>query len=149
MQRSATKLNADARQLHLLSEPAPAPSRPVDLEYLMMQPSVGDAIEYAGKLAGKVPKHLYLAMKKDKSVWSRICSGEIGFPADDIKKFCAVVGNDALSLWVAHDNGWDIRAMRKAMNCLERENFELRRQIAEKDRALEIAVQLVSGRVPR
>lgn len=142
-------MKADSRQLHLLSEPAPEPSAPPDLDYLMILPSVGDAIDYAGKLARRVPKQLYAAMDRDKTVWSRICSNDLPFPAEDIEKFCKVVGNDALSLYVAHRSGWDIKAMRKAMNCLERENFELRKQLAEKDRALEIATQLVSGRVPR
>lgn len=149
MQRAATKLIADAKQLHLLSEPEPPPSRPVDLDHLMILQNVGDVIDYASKLAMKVPKQLYLAMGKDKTVWSRICSGELSLAADDVKKFCRVVGNDALSLWIAHDCGWDVKAMRKTMNCLERENFELRRKLAEKDYALEVATQLISGRLPR
>jgi hypothetical protein len=148
MQQRATRIQVDAAQLQLLA-PAPEPSSPPDLDYLMILPSVGDAVDYAAKLARKVPKQLYAAMDRDKTVWSRICSGELPLPADEIDKFCKVVGNDALSLYVAHRSGWDIKAMRKTMDCQQREIFELRRQLAEKDRALEIATQLVSGRVPR
>lgn len=150
MQRTATKLKSDAQQLLLLADAQPhPPSRPPDLDYLAILPTVADAVEYAATLARKVPKQLYLAMEKDKTVWSRICSGEIEFPASAIKKYSQIVGNDALSLYVAHDNGWDMASMRKSMDDKDRRIFELEKKVAEKDRALEIAAQLVSGRVPR
>lgn len=100
-------------------------------------------------LADLEPKQVYGPLGKDKATWSRIENGDMSFPVDDLGRFCEIVGNDSLLLWLNHAAGWDIASMRKTMDDKDRQIFELTKLVAERDRALEIAAQLVSGRVPR
>jgi plasmid maintenance system antidote protein VapI len=145
-QHKSTK-SVSVEQLNLL--PAKKPCPPPDLVYVASLPNFRRALRYAMSLADLEPKQVYGPLDKDKATWSRIENGDMSFPADDLLHFCEVVGNDAVLMWLNCSAGYDLASMRKSMDDKDRQIFELRQQIAEKDRVLEIATQLVSGRIPR
>jgi len=145
-QRRSTK-SAAVEQLALL--PAKKPCPPPDLAYVASLPNFRRALRYAISLADLEPKQVYGPLDKDKATWSRIENGDMSFPADDLMHFCEVVGNDAVLLWLMCSAGYDLTSIRKAQDDKDKRIAELEAKLAEKDYALEIAAQLVSGRVPR
>lgn len=128
MQRSATKLN-DVAQLALLPTPKVV-SRPVSLDRIYALDSTNDALAYGCELARLVPKQIYGEMGRDKTVWSRIASGEFDLDGREIKRFNTVVQNDAYLLYLNHQHGYDLTSMRKTMDDKDREIADLREQLA-------------------
>lgn len=122
-------------------------SRPVSLEHIPVLTSTAQALEYACQLAGVVPKEICARMECDKSTWSRICSGEWDLDGRDIPRLNKVLGNSAYLLYLNHADGWDLAAMRKVQDDKDREIFELRQQVADRDRAIELFVKAAKGKV--
>lgn len=152
MQRSASKLKVDAaavEQLSLLAAPGKKPSRPVSFDRIYTLVDTADALSYACELAGVSPKAIYGDMEIDKTVWSRILSGEWDLDGRDVPKLNKVTGNNAYLMYLNHLDGIDLHSIRKTMDDKERENFELRQKLAQRDEQLRVAVELISGRVPR
>lgn len=116
-------------QLHLLPAPQAAP-RPVSIDRIHTITDTHEALLYGCELARMVPKQIYQEMGCDKTVWSRICSGELDLDGRDIRKFSAVVRNDAYLFFLNHQAGYDLHAMRKTMDDKDREITELRAQLA-------------------
>lgn len=129
MQRSATKLKYVA-QLALLPEPPKVVSRPVSLDRIYTLDNTHEALLYGCELARLVPKQIYGEMGCDKTVWSRIASGEFDLDGRDIKQFSSVVQNDAYLLYLNHLHGYDLAAMRKTMDDKDRRIAELEAQVA-------------------
>lgn len=135
MQRSATKLS-DVAQLALLPAPPQVVSRPVSLDRITQLTSTHDALMYGCELARKsngdpvVPKLIYGEMGCDKTVWSRITTGELDLDGRDIQRFDRVVCNDAYLLYLNHLHGYDLTAMRKTMDDKDRVIADLREQLA-------------------
>src|SRR5690606_35428549 len=129
MQRSATKLK-DVAQLALLPEPPKVVSRPVSFDRIYTLDSTHEALLYGCELARLAPKQIYGEMKKDKTVWSRITSGEFDLDGRDIKQFDTVVQNDAYLLYLNHLHGYDLAAMRKTMDDKDRVMADLQEQLA-------------------
>jgi hypothetical protein len=135
MQRAATKLK-DVAQLALLPESPKIISRPVSFDRIYQLTSTHDALMYACELARKsngdpvVPKLIYGEMGRDKTVWSRITSGEFDLDGRDITRFNSVVGNSAYLLYLQHLDGQDLTSIRKTMDDKDREIAHLREQLA-------------------
>jgi plasmid maintenance system antidote protein VapI len=145
MQRDSTKLrDVEPEQLTLV--PQRSASRPVSLEHIPVLTSTAKAIEYACDLAGLDRKQIFPHMGKEKTAWSRICSGEFDLPGRDILKFSRVVGNDAYLLFLVHQHQYDLTTLQKAGDDKDREIFELRQQVADRDRAIELFVKAAKGR---
>ena len=84
--------------------------------------SLGSAIELCAEVAGYgLDKQLALALKVDKGQFSRWCSGTEGVMWGKLAALMDVCGNDAPLLWMAHQRGYDLHAMRKRESELERE----------------------------
>lgn len=135
MQRLATKLK-DVEQLPLLPQ-GTAVSRPVSLDRIYTLNDTNDALMYACELARLVPKKVAAMIGVDKTVWSRMLSGEWDLDGRDIRPFCAAVGNDAYLLHLNHVCGYDLASLRKVQSDqekriadLETENRELRRSMS-------------------
>jgi hypothetical protein len=131
MQRVATKLK-DVEQLSLL--PAKAASRPVSLDRIYTLTDTHDALLYACELARLVPKKVAPLIGVDKTVWSRITTGEFDLDGRDIYPFDTAIGNDAYLLYLNHIHGYDLASLRKVQSDsdkriaeLESENRDLRR----------------------
>lgn len=138
-QRKSTAARS-VEQLPLLPIPGwrePTPAVP-DLDHLRTLKSLRAAIAYSLHLADIDAVDAYRLLKKDKSTWSRIMSGDMSFPADDLPAFCKRVRNDAALLWLTHQCGFDIEHMVRIKSSLEQENERLREENARLRREREI-----------
>lgn len=95
---------------------------------VMRKTSLGGAIDLCLEVAGQEPKQLQRDLKLDKAQFSRWQSGQEGILWPRLKAVMDHCGNDAPLLWLVHDRGYDLTAMRKVESTLERENRELREQ---------------------
>lgn len=126
-------------QLSLIPERRQIVSAAPDLGHIRLLKDTSDALDYACRLANVVPKEICANMECDKTVWSRICSGELDLDGRDIWKFDRTVNNDAYLLFLNHQHGYDLASMRMARDEkdrriaeLEQENRDLRRVFALK-----------------
>lgn len=120
----------DVAQLALLPSPPQVVSRPVSFDRVYMLDSTHDALAYGCELARLAPKQIYGEMGCDKTVWSRIASGELDLDGRDIKRFSDVVQNDAYLMYLNHLHGYDLASMRKAMDDKDRVIADLREELA-------------------
>ena len=95
---------------------------------VMRKQSLGAAIDLCVELAGYEAKQVQRDLKLDKAQFSRWQSGQEGIIWPRLKLVMNHCGNDAPLLWMNHDRGFDLSAMRKVETTLERENRELREQ---------------------
>jgi hypothetical protein len=133
MQRSATKLR-DVEQLSLIPDRVPIVSEPVNLQHIPFLKNTADALDYACRLAKVVPKAIYPNMGCDKSVWSRICSGELDLDGRDVLTFDRTINNDAYLLFLVHQHGYDLTSMRKRGDDKDRRIAELEQELADERR---------------
>lgn len=113
------------------------PSLPVPLrnEEVARERSLGGALELCAKAAGfDLDKQLQQALGVDKAQFSRWQSGTEGIIWPKLRRLMDHCGNHAPVLWMAHDVGYDLAAMRlreseqeKRIRTLEEENRALRR----------------------
>lgn len=100
-----------------------------------------DAWNYAQEIACLEDKTVYSAINLDKSHWSKIRKGAASPPADQrFTRFMDVVQNDIPLIWLAEARGYDFLSMRRHRSSLERENEELKKEIADRDRALALII---------
>jgi hypothetical protein len=99
--------------------------------------SLGGAIELCAKAAGYTfDKELQLALGVDKAQFSRWQSGAEGVVWPKLTRLMDHCGNDAPLLWMAHNRGFDLYAMRHRETETERQNRELREENTALRRAL-------------
>ncbi len=100
--------------------------------------TLGGAIELCAKAAGfTFDKELQVALGADKAQFSRWQSGQEGIVWPKLRRLMDHCGNLAPVLWMAHDVGYDLHAMRKRESETERENRLLR----EENKALRRVLQ--------
>lgn len=128
MQQSSTKLR-DVEQLALIPAPKVV-SKPVSLDRICTLVNTHEALLYGCELARLVPKQIYGEMGCDKTVWSRISTGELDLDGRDIRKFNSVVLNDAYLLYLNHQAGYDLHAMRKTMDDKDQRIADLEARLA-------------------
>lgn len=111
---------------------------PVALEprEVMRKSSLGGAIELCLEVAGLEPKQLQADLKLDKAQFSRWVSGQEGVVWPKLAALMDRCGNDAPLLWMNHDRGWDLHAMRRVESETERQNRLLREENAALRRVL-------------
>lgn len=102
--------------------------------------SLGAALDLCLELAGIEPKRLLSDLKLDKAQFSRWQSGQEGVNWPKLSAVMDRCGNDAPLLWMNHDRGWDLNAMRKVESELERQNRLLREENQALRRVLQGAV---------
>lgn len=143
----------NARQTDWLqAKPPEREPVPPSLAEVIRKPDILKVIKYAQECRDLEEKKVYGPLGWSKEVWSRIFNPETKNPA--YFDACRLVPfmeltNDAPLMWLAHCRGYDWSTIRPYQTDLERENFELRQKLAEKDRELDVAARLISGRVPR
>ena len=96
--------------------------------------SLGASLDLCLELAGLEPKQLQHDLKMDKAQFSRWQSGQEGVNWPKLVAVMDRCGNDAPLLWMNHQRGWDLNAMRRVESETERrlrlameENAALRR----------------------
>lgn len=133
-------LKALDRQLPLVAKGDPVE---IDLALVHRQKSLLAAIQLCIQAAGLQEKEVYLPLGIDASHWTRIMKGDAHFPLDRLGPLMDLCGNEAPLMWLAHHRGFGLHRLETA---LERENRELREQLAEEKRKAKWAVDLFAGR---
>lgn len=106
----------------------PMPLRP---EEVARERTLGGALELCAKVAGfAFDKQLQQTLEVDKGQFSRWQSGQEGIKWDKFTALMDACGNDAPLLWMLHARGYDLHSIRRVENAVERENRELREQLA-------------------
>lgn len=117
-------------------------SLPVEVrpEEVMRKQSLGSAIELCAELGGyALDKSLQRELNVDKAQFSRWLSGTEGVQWTKFSLLMDRCGNDAPVLWMLHQRGYDLHSVRRRESALERENRELREDLAAARRLLGIA----------
>lgn len=109
--------------------------------------TLGAAIELCAELAGfELDKTLQTALGVDKAQFSRWHSGQEGIVWPKFTRLMDICGNDAPLLWMNHQRGWDLSAMRKRQTETERElEAERQARIAAEEK-LKFLTQVMQGR---
>lgn len=108
----------------------------VDAREVARKQSFGASIELCAELADLDPKQIQLDLKLDKSQWSRWAHGGEGIVWPKLASVMDLCGNDAPVLWMVHQRGWDLNAMRRRETELERQLRESREENAALRRVL-------------
>lgn len=99
--------------------------------------TLGGALELCAKAAGfALDKQLQMALKVDRAQFSRWHNGTEGILWDKFIELMDRCGNDAPLLWMVHQRGYDLTAMRKRETEVEKQNRELREENAALRRVL-------------
>ena len=112
----------------------PAPITP---DEVCRKHTLGAAIELCAEAAGfGLDKQLAMKLKADKGQFSRWTTGTEGIIWPKLDALMDACGNDAPVLWMAHQRGWDLHAMRRRESETERENRLLREEVSALRRVL-------------
>lgn len=99
-------------------------------EEVAREKTLGGAIELCAKAAGyDLDKQLAFDMGVDKAQFSRWTNGTEGILWPKLRKLMSLCGNDAPVLWMLHQIGYDLHALR-------RRESELERRLRESEEAL-------------
>lgn len=110
---------------------------PLALEEVMRKKPLGAAIELCANVGGfDLDKQLQSALGVDKAQFSRWQSGAEGIVWPKLVRLMDHCGNDAPLMWMNHDRGWDLYAMRRTETETEQENRRLREENAALRRVL-------------
>lgn len=94
--------------------------------------SLGGAIELCAKAAGfTLDKGLQQELGVDKAQFSRWQSGAEGIVWPKLRRLMDICGNDAPVMWMLHQLGYDLHALRKRESETERELRVARERIVE------------------
>lgn len=104
---------------------------------VMRERTLGGAIELCAKAGGyALDKELQLQLGVDKAQFSRWMSGQEGVVWPKLQTLMDTCGNDAPVLWMCAQRGYDLHAMRLRETETERENRQLREEVAALRRVL-------------
>lgn len=104
----------------------PAYLRP---DEVIREKTLGAAIELCAKAGGfALDKELQMELGVDKAQFSRWQSGTEGVVWPKLERLMDACGNDAPLLWMVHQRGYDLHAMRRLESETERQNRLLREE---------------------
>lgn len=110
---------------------------PLNPEEVVRKKTLGAAIELCAAVGGfDLDKELQLRLGVDKAQFSRWQSGTEGVIWPKLTRLMDECGNDAPLLWMLHDRGYDLHALRKLETEVERDNRRLREENAALRRVL-------------
>jgi hypothetical protein len=111
----------------------------VTVQEIAREKTLGGSIGLCIKAAGYEPKEVITELKMDKAQWSRWESGQEGILWPKLIAVMDYCGNDAPLLWMNRDRGYDLSSIRRQETEIERENRELKEQLAAErhDREIE------------
>jgi plasmid maintenance system antidote protein VapI len=124
----AESLNATQLSCELMSNQLAMPTEVTPSE-VIREKTLGGAIELCAKAAGySLDKELQIALGVDKAQLSRWQSGTEGIIWPKLVRLMDTCGNNAPLLWMNHDRGYDLHAMRQRETETESENRKLREE---------------------
>lgn len=101
----------------------------VSVEEIARKKSLGAALELCADIAGfDKDKQLQSTLGVDRATFSRWQAGTEGIKWEKLAALMDACGNDAPLLWMLHQRGWDLHAMRRQETETERENRRLREE---------------------
>lgn len=110
---------------------------PVTPEEVAREHTLGGAIELCAKAGGfALDKELQQELEVDKAQFSRWQGGTEGILWPKLVRLMDACGNDAPLFWMLHARGYDLHSLRKLENETERENRQLREEVAALRRSL-------------
>ena len=118
-------------------------SLPIEVrpEEVMRKQTLGGAIELCAELGGyALDKTLQQELGVDKAQFSRWHTGHEGVQWPKFTALMDRCGNDAPVLWMLHQRGYDLHSVRRRESALEKENRELREDLAAARRLLGVRV---------
>lgn len=131
-------------QLELLpsAQPLVEPVTPELIARVCRRETIGDAWNYAQDVSGLENKVCAGALEMDESQWNKIRKGIYNPPSDHrFNQFEKLVNNNVLLIWHCESNGFDFLSMQRHRSSLERENEELREDLANHKRALRLVME--------
>lgn len=116
------------------------PGSPVhlDLAEVAKQPTGHSAVALCASKAGKLDKIVAADLDIQESVWSRVKSGQNSLSLESLDALMTTCGNELPLHWLLLRRGYDPRSLRRIETDVERENRELREQLAAMAREREI-----------
>jgi hypothetical protein len=117
------------------------PETHVRPEDIARQPTLAGALAMGAAAAGlDLEKEVHIPLNIDAGHWTRMRSGAAGIQWDKLTAICDLYGNDAPILWMLYQRGYDLHSLRKRETETQRENRELREQLAavQAERAVEL-----------
>lgn len=118
-------------------------------EEIARKKTLGASIELCAELAGfSLDKQLSDGLGFDKGQFSRWQSGGEGIIWPKLVKIMDFCGNDAPVLWMNHERGWDLNAMRKLQTETEKVLAEERAKRQQAEEKVRFLMQVMQGKVP-
>lgn len=112
------------------------------LSTITRRPTLLRAMHLAVEVSGLEDKQIYDAIDIDASHWTRIKNGTASMPLDEcFLNFLNVVGNEIPLVWLAEKRGYDWSTIRRHRSDLERENEDLKKELADHKRAVRLLVE--------
>lgn len=100
-------------------------------EEVARKQTLGSAIELCAEIGGfALDKTLQQELGVDKAQFSRWQSGTEGVVWSKFVQLMDKCGNDAPVLWMLHQRGYDLHSVRRRESETERENRQLREEVA-------------------
>jgi len=116
-------------------------------EEIARKQTLGAAIELCAELGGHaLDKTLQQELEVDKAQFSRWQSGTEGIIWPKFVRLMDVCGNDAPLLWMNHQRGWDLNAMRKRQSETEKALEQEREKRLEVEGKLRFLTQVMQGK---
>lgn len=112
----------------------------VDASVIARQRTFTAAIQLCVQTGGLADGQVAADLDIDAATWSRIKSGQAHFPQDKLEQLMQLCGNDVPLQWLAMRCGFELRPLRSA---LEQQIEDLRAQLAERDRDLDVIKRFV------
>jgi hypothetical protein len=142
-QPDATRLRdvEDAQEELPLTRPPTQVAVPVEL--IRAKKTSGAAFTLACDASGLDDKEIYIPLKMDKAVFSRIKSGSMNLDGDKLAPFCEVVGNRIYPEWVAYQVGCQLQEIETET---QRQLRVAQEQIAKQDAELHLLRGLITGK---
>lgn len=105
--------------------------------------SLQHAIAKCAELVGSIDKTVAIDTGIDAPTWARIKQGEAGIKGDFLDRLMDACGNELPLLWLLHSRGYDPASLRRYETDVERENRELREQLAAERKERAVIVEFV------
>lgn len=102
-----------------------------------------DAIKLSIQVACLEPKEIYVPLEFDKGHWSKIMSGENGFPVTKLLALMDLTGNDIPLQWLAGKRGFGLVMLESEA---ERQIRIRDERLKKKDEQIEVLLAALQGR---
>ncbi len=119
------------------------PPVPVDVMSVSAMPSFEQALTKCAEACGSQDRAVALDTGIDNALWTRIKQGEAGIKGRWLLRFMDACGNHLPLFWLIYACGYDPRSLRRLESDVERQNRELREELARSQQELDTIKRFV------